>query len=339
LIAYSTSTFSDALTERLKACCGEWNSTVGLSDKKLAERIFADQIDILIDLAGHTGYNRLPLFAWKPAPVQATWLGYLATTGVRAIDYIIGDPWVLPFAEQVYFTEKICHIPDSYVCFTPPEIDVPVSDLPAQNNGYITFGCFNNLSKVNDSVIALWSRILTAVPNSRLYLKTKQLSDPVVKVQVTAQFESHGIKPGRLILEGTKPNRTEHLASYGRVDIALDPFPYPGITTSVEALWMGVPMITLAAQGFLSRQGIGILTNAGLPDWISTDENDYVLKAIHHASDLTRLTALRARLRQQVMKSPLFDAPRFAQNFESTLRGMWTEWSKLQLSKESFSLH
>jgi len=329
LFAYPSYFHIDALTERIKACCQGWHSVVGLSDESLAQRIRDDGIDILIDLSGHTAYNRLPLFAWKPAPVQASWLGYFATTGVAAIDYLIADPWTAPEAEEAHFTEKIWRLPETYLCFTPPDGDIQVSALPAISNGYITFGCFNNLTKMNDAVVALWARLLQAVPESLLFLKTIQLGEATVRQSVANRFAAHGIDAGRLILEGAAP-RAELMAAYRRVDIALDPFPYPGGTTSIEGLWMGVPVLTLAGERFLSHIGESILKNAGLPEWIAADADDYVARAVSFANDLQRLAALRSGLRQQVLASPLFDAPRFARHFEAALRGMWTQWCNQQ---------
>jgi len=325
LIAYYNHFHADAVTERIKTCCHGWHSTAGLSDEALAQQIRDDGIDILIDLSGHTAHNRLPVFAWKPAPVQASWLGYFATTGVAAMDYLIADPSVLPEAEEAHFTEKIWRLPETRLCFTPPDVDVQVALLPALSNGYITFGCFNNLAKMNDAVVALWSRVLQAVPGSRLFLKTKQLTDPAVRQIVADRFVAHGIGAGRLILEGPAP-RPVYFSAYHRVDIALDPFPYPGGTITAESLWMGVPVLTLMGERFLSRQGVGLLTNAGLTEWIAADAGDYVVRAVSHAGDLQRLAMLRNGLRQQVLASPLFDARRFARHFETALRGMWRKW-------------
>lgn len=204
-------------------------------------------------------------------------------------------------------------------------MNVPVSPLPALGNQYVTFGCFNNLSKLNDAVVALWAQILNQVPGSRLFLKTRQLSESSVKQGITERFSVHGITANRLVLEGPS-SRADYLAAHQRIDIALDPFPYPGGTTTVEALWMGVPVLTLAGERFLSRQGVGLLMNVGLPDWIASDADDYVTRAIRHASDVQGLSALRGRLRQQVLASPIFDARRFATHFEAALRGMWRKW-------------
>jgi len=334
LIAYPSFFRDDALTKRIKLYFNGWYSVVGLSDERLAQRIRDDGIDILIDLSGHTSHNRLPLFAWKPAPVQVSWLGYFATTGLAAMDYLIADPWTVPESEEAHFTEKIWRLPETYLCFTPPDVDLPIRPLPALSNAYITFGCFNNLTKMNDAVVALWARVLLAVQGSCLYLKTKQLNDMTAQQRVIERFAAYGIDAGRLILEGASP-RAELLATYNRVDIALDPFPYPGGTTSAEALWMGVPVLTLAGDRFLSHLGESIMQNAGLPDWIAADADDYVARAVAHAGDIPRLAALRNGLRQQVLVSPLFDAPRFARHFETALRGMWTQWCQQQQEKQS----
>ena len=182
-----------------------------LSDEEFAQTVQKDSIDILIDLSGHTAHNRLPLFAWKPAPIQATWLGYLGTTGVAAIDYLIADEWTLPESEERNFTEKIWRLPESYICFTAPTADTEASQLPALSNGYVTFGCFNNLTKINDDVVALWSRVLQAVPDSRLFLKAKQFSDPAIQQSMRDRFAAHGIDPQRLIFS-PQVARSDYLA-------------------------------------------------------------------------------------------------------------------------------
>ena len=204
-----------------------------------------------------------------------------------------------------------------------------MAPIPALANDYVTFGCFNNLTKMNDQVVALWARILTATKNSRLYLKTRPLGEASVQQSVRKRFADHGIDPNRLILEKYVP-RANYLAAYNQIDITLDPFPFPGGTTTVEALWMGVPVLTLAGKHFLARQGVGLLMNAGLPEWIAADQDDYVTRAVSHARNLELLVSLRAGLRQQVLASPIFDAPRFAGHFETALRGMWENWCRDQ---------
>lgn len=325
LIAYPTDAYADEFTARIKPRFSAWKPLSGLNDETAARLIHSDGVHVLIDLSGHTRYNRLPVFAWKPAPVQVSWLGYFATTGVAEMDYLIADPWTLPESEELHFTEKIWRLPETRLCFTPPDIELDISPLPALTNGYITFGCFNNLTKMNDEVVALWSRVLASVSDSRLFLKAKQLTELEVREHTVARFAEHGIDADRLILEGPD-SREKYLATYHQIDIALDPFPYTGGTTSVESLWMGVPVLTLAGESFLSRQGVGILMNANLPEWVAADEDDYVRRAALQAGDLQSLSALRNGLRQRLQTSPIMDARRFAIHFESAVRGMWEAW-------------
>ncbi len=325
LVAYSTHNKTDEVSQRIRAHFDAWHSVERLSDEDLARHIWNDGIDILVDLSGHTAHNRLPVFAWRPAPVQVSWLGYFATTGVAEMDYIIADYWTLPPEQETFFTEKIWRLPETRLCFTAPNVDAEVNPLPAATNGFVTFGCFNNLSKMNDAVVGLWAQILNQLPDSKLFLKCPQLSESAVQAGTCARFAEHGIASYRLIFEHYD-TRAKYLATYHRIDIALDPFPYPGGTTTVEALWMGIPVLTLAGGQFLSRQGVGLLMNAGLPDWVATDADDYIARAVGHANDLLKLAILRAGLREQVLASPIFDAPRFAIHFEQALRGMWHVW-------------
>jgi len=329
LFAYVTHTRDDALTERVKPYFAGWVCGIGLGDAVLAQRIHDDAIDILIDLAGHTAHTRLPMFAWKPAPVQVSWLGYFATTGVAALDYLLADPRVVPAGEEAHFSETVWRLPEIYYCFTPPALQIEVSPLPAMNNGHITFGCFNKLVKMNDGVVRIWSQVLHALPQAKLMLKTKELGDPAQRASVQQRYARHGISPERLIMEGNSP-RAEYFAAYHRVDMVLDPFPFPGGTTTVEGLWMGVPALTLKGDRFIGHQGETIISNAGLEDWIARDEDDYLAKAVALASDLPVLAELRARLRRQLLASPVCDAPRFARHFEIALRGMWASWCASQ---------
>lgn len=308
----------DAMSARLRAYCTGWKNVDALDDAQLAAQIHADGIHVLLDLAGHTGDTRLPVFAYRPAPVQAAWLGYFATTGIEQMDYLIGDPNVCPPEEANHFTETIWRLPETYLCFTPPDADIPVNELPARQNGHITFGCFNNIGKLGDAVVATWSRILQRLPDARLLLKARQLADPAVCAWLRERFAAHGIVGERLLLEGPT-QRLDYLKAYQRVDIVLDPFPYPGGTTTMEALWMSVPVITLRGKRMLSHAGENILRNVGLPEWIATDTDDYIAKAIDIASNLEMLTTLRSRLRAQALASPMFDAPRFARFFEDAL--------------------
>ena len=332
VFAYATVERKDALNQRLRRAIPHWREADGakLSDEALARQIRADGIDILIDLAGHTGHNRLPVFAWKPAPVQVSWLGYLGTTGLEAMDYILADAWALPAGEEVQFTETPWRLPESYICFSPPDSTVGVGPLPALDKGYITFGCFNNLNKITDGVVACWARVLQAVPNGRLYLKTKSLEVPEAREALLASFARFGIAPERLLIKGRFESHEAHFRAYHDVDLALDPFPYPGITTTVEALWTGVPALAMKGDRFISHQGETILHNVGLPQWIAADADDYVAKAAAFAGDIRALATLRDGLRERLLASPLCDAPRFAHNLEAAFRGMWRKWCEQQ---------
>ncbi len=324
LVVYSTKNQEDDLTARIKPYFSAWNLIARMSDEEAARKIREDGIELLIDLAGHTAFNRLPLFAWKPAPVQVSWLGYFASTGLPGMDYLLADPVSVPDSSRSAFTEEICYLPDTRLCFTPPtEGDrVAVSGLPAERNGYITFGCFQTLSKLGDDVLSLWSQIMNALPQTRLRLQNKQMGCQKTREQLRNRLAQFGIAQERVSLLG-HVSRSEYLAAHAEVDFVLDTFPYPGGTTTCEALWMGVPTLTLAGETMLARQGASLLTAAGLPEWVATNADEYVAKAVAFSQKLSHLSALRKRLRGQVKSSPLFDANRFARNLEAALRTMW----------------
>jgi protein O-GlcNAc transferase len=328
LIAYPTHHIEDELTARIRPYFSEWRPLFGNSDQSAANMIHSDGVHILIDVSGHTEHNRLPVFSWKPAPVQVTWLGLPTTTGVAEIDYVLGDPHATPQEFDDHFSESVWRLPDSYLCLTAPDSSVTVAALPARSNGYVTFGSFNNLTKMTDDVVAVWASILKAVPNSRMLLKSRQLNNPATVEHTRHRFSACGIAPERVMLGGTFTSRDDHLKAYHRVDIALDTFPYPGVTTSAEALWMGVPVLSLRGNRFLSRTAESIARNAGLLDWLAADEDEYVAKAVAFSSDFGALATLRAVLREQVLASPLFDAPRFARNFDEALWGMWQRYQQ-----------
>ncbi|MGN6085443.1 tetratricopeptide repeat protein [Trinickia sp.] len=321
-IAYSNALHSDELTARIKPRFALWRHVAEMDDAALAQRIHDDRIDVLIDLSGHTGRNRLPMFTWRPAPVQASWLGYFATTGLAEIDFLLADPHVVPPGEEGQYTERIWRLPDCYLCFTLPTEHATVAPLPALANGYVTFGCLNNHKKLNGDVLAVWSRILQAVPGSKLLLKNHQLGEPSILRETYARFAAKGIDETRLLLEGPS-GREQYFGTYGRVDLALDPFPYPGGTTSVEGLWMGVPVLTRAGDRFLSHLGELVVKSVGLHDWIAADTEDYIARAIAAAANLPALSALRAGLRERVLRSPLADAPRFAGHWMTAIEQMW----------------
>lgn len=329
IYAYPTDPREDELTVRLKSYFSAWHPIYGMNDELAAKSIRDDGVHVLLDLSGHSRFNRLPVFALRPAPVQVAWLGYFATTGMAEMDYLIADPSVLLKSQERYFTEKIWRLPQTRLCFSRPDIEVDVSPLPAKVSGFVTFGCFNNLAKVNDSVIGLWARVLLSVSGSRLFLKAKQLGDASVRQQTVARFAACGIEAERLILEGAE-SRAKYFEAYHRVDISLDPFPYPGGTTTMESLWMGVPVLNLTGDSFLLRQGAGLLTNLGLQDWIATSREDYVRRAVGFSGDLPTLEELRSELRMRVEASPLMDGKRFAADFGDVLRLFWEACPKVK---------
>jgi predicted O-linked N-acetylglucosamine transferase (SPINDLY family) len=327
LYAFPTKSKIDELTNRIKPMFDEWIPIFDKSDIESAKLIHQLGIHILIDLSGHSAYNRLPVFSYKPAPIQSSWLGYFATTGLPEMDYFLGDPYLTSENEKNHFTEKLWKLSETWLCLTPPSPPIPISDLPALKNGYVTYGCFGNLSKMNSGVIKQWATILQNTADSKLLLKSKQLADIQVVNDIRDRFTDHGINSDRLVLEGPS-SRKEYLEAYNRIDIVLDTFPYPGGTTSCEALWMGVPVLTLKGDRFLSHLGESIAHNAGQADWIAEDSNAYVSKASVFASDAQMLATIRMTLRDRVLKSPLFDAQRFANNFGVALWGMWRQGSR-----------
>lgn len=321
-VGYPALPVTDALSQRLRARTGGWQCLAGLSDEEAARRVHGDGVHVLLDLSGHTARNRLPVFAWHPAPLQASWLGYFATTGVEQMDWLLADPVGVPPDLQAQFTERIWYLPDTRLCFTPPHTDLAVAPLPALRRGHVTFGCFQALGKVNDEVLALWSRILSASSRARLRLQAASLTDPGTISALLERLRACGIDPARVDLVGAM-YRGDYLAAHAKVDLLLDTFPYPGGTTTCEALWMGVPTVTLAGATMLARQGASLLCAAGLSDWVARSPEEYVTLASERAGDVTQLAALRARLREQVRASALVDARRFCRHLEDALWGMW----------------
>lgn len=325
LYAYATSDREDEVTARLKKDLAGWRSIAGLPADEAAAMITRDGIHVLVDLSGHTSDNRLDVFARSPAPVQVTWLGIPATTGMRSMGFMLTAPHASRPGDEAWFSERLWHLPESWFCYAPLEPAPDVAPLPALANGHVTFGSFNSLSKINDAVVRTWARILKAVPDARLVLRNWQLSDEAMSQRVLRRFASHGIATGRLQLEGPIVSLAEHLGRYGRIDIALDPFPYVGGTTSTEALFMGVPVLTLRGIGRMLRLGESLLHTVGLPDWIAEDEDAYVKKAAQFASDLNALAAVRATLRPRMQVTSLIDGPRFARQFSESLWALWRE--------------
>jgi predicted O-linked N-acetylglucosamine transferase (SPINDLY family) len=314
----------DAVTLRLRGLADAWRHIAGLPDDAVAELIRADGIDILVDLAGHTAGRRLLVFARKPAPVQVAHFGYPNTTGLAAMDYRITDPYADPPGQtEAFHTEELVRLPQVAWCCQPSAAPA-VGPLPALATGYLTFGSLNNLAKVTPQVVALWSDLLRAVPHSRLLLLTGAGRQPDQRLR--DRFRQDGIDGDRLQLLGRLP-RDQYLELYQQIDLGLDPFPYNGGVTSCDALWMGVPVITLAGRGYVSRQGVSLLSNLDLRDWIAQTPEDYVALAAHRGKDLEDLQRLRSGLRERMRLSPLCDGARFTRQLEEAYRAMWRRWS------------
>lgn len=318
VFCYSNNLMADEVTQRIQSACAHWRVIADQSDEVVAKQIREDGIDILVDLAGHTPQNRLLVFARKPAPVQATWIGYPNTTGLTTMDYRITDAIADPVGDSDQFhTEKLIRLPECFSCFEAPLESPQVGALPVLVMGHITFGSFNNPLKFTPDVVEQWSHILKRVPNSRLVLKYQGLDSAFMSALLREQFGAHGIAPQRLDILGKDVSQLEHMNRYNQIDIGLDPFPYNGTTTTCDALWMGVPVITLAGRSHVGRVGVSQLTNIGLPELIGQNEDDYVDIAVALANDLPRLAALRSGLRERLRASPLMDAPRFTRNLEA----------------------
>lgn len=321
---YSTDGREDVLTHELKGYCNEWRSLAGLTDEQAARLIHSDGIHVLLDLSGLTGGTRLPVFAWKPAPVEAAWLGYWGTTGLPVMDYVIADPVSVNAQVAQRFTEQIAYLPHTRLCFTAPPFDIAVNALPAEKSGVVTFGCYQNYTKVTDAVLTLWGRIFAAQPAARLRWQCKTFNDAAARAETVERLANVGINAERCELLGMV-TREAYLKSHHAVDMILDTFPFSGGTTTCEALWMGVPTLTLLSDTLIGRQGASMLTCAGLSDWVAETADEYVEKAVTFANDLPALTTTRLGLRAKVLQSPLMDAALFAQDFERLLFSLWQQ--------------
>jgi FkbM family methyltransferase len=326
IFCYSNVEYPDAATELFKKMADHWRDIYG-PDEMISDMIQRDRIDILVDLAGHTGNNRLTLFARKPAPVQVTYLGYPNTTGLAAIDYRITDAFADPVGiTDKWHSEKLVRLQNCFLCYRPPEGTPGIADLPAMKSGYITFGSFNNRAKITQRTIETWSGVLHALPDARLILKAKSLSDPQVKEQLMELFRGQDIDQDRITILGFTASKKDHFELYNTIDIALDTFPYNGTTTTCEALWMGAPVIALKGDIHVSRVGYSILSNIGLAELAADSSGDYIAKAVRLAGDIERLRYLRSSLRDMMKKSPLMDAQGFTLNLENEFRTMWLKW-------------
>jgi protein O-GlcNAc transferase len=319
IYCYSDTRHPDEMTPLFRQNSDVWRETARLSDPQLAAQVSQDRIDVLVDLVMYTEGVRLGMFARKPAPIQVTWLAYPGSTGLSRMDYRFTDPVLDPPNETDHFyTEQSIRL-ESFWCYEPPANSPPVGPLPAQKNGYVTFGCFNNFAKVNDVVLEAWREILAAVPNSRLVLVPPQ-------GKITERVrEKLGTDHGRLI-GLPRELRLVYFKNYHRIDLALDPFPCTGGVTTLDGLWMGVPVVTLAGRTVVSRGGLSILSHVGLTELAVKNKADYVALAVALARDQARLCELRAGLRERLERSVLMDGKRFARQAESAYRATWHKW-------------
>ena len=325
-VAYHNSAKQDNYSERLKAHFKAWHQVEALSDIQLIDKIQKDQIDILIDLSGHTHGNRLTVFAQKPAPIQLSWLGYWGSTGLSNIDYILADPISVPEYEEKWFVEQVWRLPHLRYCYSIPTHESSVAPLPFIQKDEIVFGSYQVLPKINEAVLRCWAAILAASPKARLRIQSKDLAKNGVKARFIKRLHDLKMDLNRIdLIEGM--SHEAYFSSYGDVDIILDTFPYPGGTTTAEALWMGVPSLTLSTPGMLGRQGEALMANAGLSDWIVCSEEAYVQEAIKwanaDAAQKHELATLREGMRERLRKSPIFNAQQFAHDFVSAMHSIW----------------
>ncbi len=321
--SYSNADCSDKVTDTFKARSDHWRDLVDCSPDDVAAMIHKDRLDVLVDLAGHTARHSLLAFARKPAPVQVSWLGYATTTGLDTMDYRISDRWLTPpdgqelFSENVYTLDRLSH------CFHPPEEAPPVGPLPSDENGYITFGSFNNFAKLSEKTAELWARVLAAVPNARLLLKSRYIADEEAHQHLVQLFQKAGMDLSRVEFTSGTAAKAEHLEVYRKVDIGLDTYPYGGMTTTCESLWMGVPVLTRAGWRTASRYGVSLMNAVGYPEFAAETDEDFVAAAVRAANDLDRLRMVRAGLRQRMAASELCDAVGFARAMENAYVDMW----------------
>jgi predicted O-linked N-acetylglucosamine transferase (SPINDLY family) len=326
VFCYAEVGWPDALTRQFKQLADHWFSTVGISDEALAQRIRQDGIDILVDLAGHTSKNRLMAFARKPAPIQATWLGYPNTTGLEAIDYRLVDAVTDPESEaDAWASETLVRLPGGFLCFAPPADAPAPGPPPSLTAGVVTFGSFNNSTKLSAVTLDAWAQVLARLPRARLLLKAKSFGDAATCAAYLDRLNRLGVAAAQVEFTAWMPNQA-HLALYNRIDIALDPFPYNGTTTTCEALWMGVPVVTLRGDRHSGRVGASLLTQVDMIDLIADSVEAYVEIAVALAADPARLSGLRLSLRPHMAASPLCDAPAFARKVEAAYRAMWRRW-------------
>ncbi len=331
VFCYACTPHQDETTGRFQKVADYWRDISNMDDSQAASQIMNDKIDILVDLSGHTARNRLTLFGYKPAPVQVTWLGYPATTGLDTMDYRLTDEFADLPGNDVFYTEQLLRLKGCFLCYKPPATCPAVSPAPVEKNGLITFGSFNNLAKINETVVKQWAELLHYVSDSHILIKNPSLSDKASRKRYLAMFCQLGILPERVELRGLVPTLKDHLDTYSRIDIALDTFPYNGTTTTCEALYMGVPVITLAGKVHASCVGKSLLTAVGTEELIANSSEVYINIAKALANDAGRIINYRKTLRQQMQDSPLCDGAGFARKIELVYKDIWQKWCQSQI--------
>ncbi len=327
IVLFSSNPRDDAYTDKFRSLATEYIDVGGLLDYDLAKLMREKHIDVLLELGGHTAGSRLNVCAYRAAPVQIDWLGYPDTTGLSSVDYRLVDAITDPEGEADNFaSEKLIRMPEGFLCYQPPETAPEVAALPVDKNGYITFGSFSNMAKINGDMIALWSRLLLDNPDSRLLLKNKALGEERGKTEMHLRFQQFGVEPERIILHGSTESTRGHLSLYAQVDIALDTFPYNGTTTIFEALYMGVPVVGLCGLTHASRVGASILSRVGLKQLVAGSAQEYLLIASALARQVEDLRQLRRGMRSRLVESGMLDSSRFAQDFSTVMRRLWLEW-------------
>ena len=327
VFGYSQVACPDPVTWRLQARFDSTRNICGLDDRAVATLIENDRIDVLVDLAGHTGGNRLTVFSYRAAPVQVTYLGYPDTTGMGQMDYRLTDELSTPAELQRFYTEQLAYLPEGFLCYRPPEWAPQVPPPPCSTRGTVTFGSFNDACKVNAPLMVLWARVLAATPGSRLLFKSRAGDDPQVRAIFLEQLQQAGIPADRVTMAGQRP-AIEYMRLYDQVDIALDTFPYNGTTTTCDALWMGVPVVTLVGGHHAGRVGLSILSRLGLETLAARSADEYVEKAAALAQDVRALEKTRASIRPVMMDSLLCNGRAFASAVEDAYRQMWRVWCR-----------
>lgn len=317
----------DSVSNSLMETFDSWHNLSDLSDIDAANLIRNNKINILINLVGYFARNRFTIMKYKPAPVQAIWMGYTNTTGIDEIDYIIADPNLIKENEENLYSEKIIKMPKIWNCHSGIEPNVEIKNLPYLSNNFITFGCFNNSSKITEEVIETWSKILLKVSNSKLLIKAPSNDAEIAQENILKSFKNHKIDSSRIIFLSKEKERVNHYKMYNKVDLSLDTFPYSGVTTSIESIWMGVPVLTLKGSNFTSRCGESINLNLKMPEFIASDKNDYIDKAVTISKEYKNLANVRNSLRQKAFNSPLFDVKNFGEEFSKLLNEIWSKYS------------